>query len=241
MAAYETQLPQVAAKFEETATRIPTWVPLEPADMKSAGKATFTKNKDLSILVGGPNPAQDTYTLKFDTKIPSITGLRLEVLPDKTLPGQGPGRAPNGNFVLQELIVTYVRQGSDEKAKPIKLIRPQATFAQDTFPIANAVDNNPDTGWAVSPQFGKPQVAVFELQGKLGSTEGTTLNVSLVQNYATRPARAQRQVPHLGDELEAAGATARHGAGEYRQNRGHPEGPAHAGRAYGAGQLRALA
>ena len=54
----------------------------------------------------------------------------------------------------------------------MKLIRPQATFSQDTYPIANAVDNNPETGWAISPQFGKPQVAVFELANQIGVKEG---------------------------------------------------------------------
>jgi hypothetical protein len=185
VAAYEKLLPGVIARFEETATRIPTWVPLEPTAMKSLGKATFTKNKDLSILVSGPNVSPETYILAFDTNMPNITGLRLEVLPDKALPAQGPGRAPNGNFVVQELKVDFVKQGSKDKAKPVKLVRPQATFAQDTFPVANLIDNNLQTGWAIAPQFGKPQVAVFEVQGKLGSAEGTTLNVSLVQNYGT--------------------------------------------------------
>ena len=185
VAAYEKQMSALVARFEETATRIPTWVPLEPTAMKSLSKAIFTKNKDLSILVSGPNAAAETYTISFDTKMPNLTGLRLEVLPDKALPAQGPGRAQNGNFVLNELKLDYVKQGSKDKAKPVKLIRPQATFAQDTFPIANAVDNNPATGWAIAPQFGKPQVAVFEVQGKLGSTEGTTLTVTMVQKFGT--------------------------------------------------------
>src|ERR1019366_2322843 len=94
----------------------------------------------------------------------------------------------NGNFVLNELKVDYVKQGTKDKAKPAKLIRPQATFSQDTFPIANAVDNNLATGWAIAPQYGKPQVAVFELQGKIGTTEGTTLTVTMVQNFGTQHA-----------------------------------------------------
>jgi hypothetical protein len=183
VAAYEKQLPQIVARFEETATRIPTWTPIEPTAMKSVGKAVFTKGKDLSILVSGPNVTPETYTITFESKMAAITGLRLEVLPDKTLPAQGPGRAPNGNFVLNELKLDFVQHGAKDKSKPVKLIRPQATFAQDTFPIANAVDNNPETGWAISPQFGKPQVAVFELQGKVGSTEGTVFTVSMVQKF----------------------------------------------------------
>ncbi len=186
LAAYEKQFPQAVARFEESATRTPVWTPLEPATMTSLGGATLTKQKDQSILLGGTNPPTDTLTLSFDTKIADITGIRLEVLPDKSLGAQGPGRAANGNFVLQEFTVSYIKQGSKDKAKAIKLIRPQATFAQDTFPIANAVDNNPATGWAISPQFGKPSVAVFELQGKVGTTEGTTLTVKLLQNFGTQ-------------------------------------------------------
>jgi hypothetical protein len=168
------------------ATRTPVWTPLEPASMKSASKATFTKQKDQSILVSGPNPAAENYTLTFETKIEGITGIRLEVLPDKSLPAQGPGRAVNGNFVLNEFKLDYLKTGDTGKVKNVKLVRPQATFAQDTFPIANAVDNNPATGWAISPQFGKPQVAVFELQGKIGTTEGTTLTVTMVQKFGTQ-------------------------------------------------------
>jgi hypothetical protein len=186
VAAYEKQLPQIVAKFEEGATRTPTWTALEPTAMKSLGKAILTKQADQSILVSGPNNAPESYTLTFDTKMSDITGIRLEVLPDKSLPAQGPGRAQNGNFVLNEFKVDYVKSGDTGKPKVIKLIRPQATFAQATFPIANVVDNNPETGWAISPEFGKPQVAVFEFQGKVGSTEGTKLTVTMLQKFGTQ-------------------------------------------------------
>ena len=183
VAEYEKQLPQMVARFEATATRTPTWAPLDAATMKSQGGAIFTKQKDLSILLSDANPVQDTYTITFDTRIAGITGIRLEVMPDKSLPAKGPGRAPNGNFVLQDFSVEYVKQNSKDKPTPVKLLRPQATFSQATFPIANAVDSNPTTGWAVSPQFGKAQTAVFELQNKIGTTEGTTITVKMLQNY----------------------------------------------------------
>jgi hypothetical protein len=189
LADYEKQFSDVVARFEESATRTPVWTPLELATFKSQGNATFKKDKDFSILLDGPNPATDTLTLTFDTKIADITGLRLEVLTDKTLGSQGPGRAPNGNFVLQEFRVNYAKEGSKDKAKPVKLIRPQATFSQDGFPIANAIDNNPGTGWAIAPQLSKPQVAVFEFQNKVGTTEGTTgttFTVTMVQNFGTQ-------------------------------------------------------
>ncbi|MSU77913.1 MAG: DUF1553 domain-containing protein [Gemmataceae bacterium] len=186
--AYEKNLPQIVKQFEESATRTPVWFPLDPTTMKSLGKVTFTKQKDGSILVGGPNPVTETYTLTFETKLPDITGIRLEVLPDPSLPAQGPGRSANGNFVLNELKLDYIKTGEKGKAKQVKLIRPQATFSQDAFPVANAVDNNPQSGWAIAPQYGKPQVAVFEVQGKLGSTEGITLNMTMQQSFGMQHA-----------------------------------------------------
>ena len=185
LAAYEKNLPAAIARFEEDALRTPVWVPLEPTKMSATSKATLTKQKDLSILVTGPNTQPETYSLSFETKMQGITGIRLEVLPDPSLPAQGPGRAQNGNFVLNEFKLDWIKTGEQGKPKNVKLIRPQATFAQDQFPIANAVDNNPETGWAISPQFGKANIAAFELAGKIGTTEGTTLNVTMLQKFGT--------------------------------------------------------
>lgn len=185
LSAYEKQLPAVVAQFEEGALRTPVWTPLEPTTMKAQSKAILTKQKDLSILVSGPNTQPESYTLTFDTKMEGITGIRLEVLPDKSLPKNGPGRAENGNFVLNEFKLDYVKSGDAGKPKNVKLLRPQATFSQQQFPIANAVDNNPETGWAIAPEFGKPNVAVFELQGKVGTSEGTTLTVTMLQKFGT--------------------------------------------------------
>ena len=46
-----------------------------------------------------------------------ITGIRLEVFADPSLPAKGPGRSPNGNFVLSEFKVRFAKlrgQGSAE-------------------------------------------------------------------------------------------------------------------------------
>ena len=76
-------------------------------------------------VASGTNPPNDTLTITFDTKITDITGLRLEVLPDKTLPAQGPGRAPNGNFVLQEFRVELAAGQGDAEPEPLIALRPK--------------------------------------------------------------------------------------------------------------------
>ena len=82
------------------------WTQLAPVSATSAGGATLRIAADHSILAGGPNPDHDTYTVVARTSLRRVTGFRLEVLTDATLPETGPGRdrlaAPGtrGNFVL---------------------------------------------------------------------------------------------------------------------------------------------
>jgi len=182
--AHEKTLPALQAAWEGSASRTPTWTVLEPATLKTAGGSVLLNQKDGSILATGKNPSPETYTVTAHTNLMGITGIRLEVLADDSLPAKGPGRAPNGNFVLNEFKVAFHKKDAKDKGKPIKLVRPQATFSQDTFDIAKVVDNNPATGWAVSPQLGKSQTAVFEAQNKVGFKEGTTLVFTLSQQFA---------------------------------------------------------
>jgi hypothetical protein len=64
---------------------------------------TVTILSDESILLGGAVPAQGLYQVEYATDLKHITGIRLEVLEDATLPASGPGFAANGNFVLTEV------------------------------------------------------------------------------------------------------------------------------------------
>src|SRR5262249_40587232 len=154
-----------------------------PAEMKSLGGATLTKQPDNSILLTGPNNTPESYTITAHTTLTGITGIRLEVLADKALPANGPGRAPNGNFVLNEFKISYVKQDSKDKATAVQLTRPQATISQDGFNISQAIDNNPSTGWAVGNGLGRSHTAVFEVANKFGFKEGTTLTFSLDQQF----------------------------------------------------------
>ena len=78
-------------------------------------------------------------------------------------PPSGPGTAPNGNFVLTEFKVALRPAAGESRRKPCRSsCRRPPTTPQDGYPVANAIDGKPDTGWAVLPQVGKPHEAVFE-------------------------------------------------------------------------------
>lgn len=79
------------------------WTTLTPLSMLSAYGATLEKQNDNSILASKISPNIDVYTVIANTTLVGITGIRLEVLEDPSLPYSGPGRQPtNGNFVLTE-------------------------------------------------------------------------------------------------------------------------------------------
>jgi hypothetical protein len=181
--AYEKQLPARQAEWEKTA-QTAAWTVLEPASFKSTGGATLTKQPDGSLLASGKNPFPEKYTVTASTPVTGITGIRLEVLSDPSLPAKGPGRAPNGNFVLNEFRVTAGPSNGQAPAKPVVLHKALADFSQEGFGVAGAIDGNPQTGWAIAPAFGKSHVAVFEAKEPITFAGGATLTLVLDQKFA---------------------------------------------------------
>jgi hypothetical protein len=159
---------------------------LDPAMQTSKGGTTLTKQPDGSILASGKNPPKDTFTVTADARLTGITAIRLEVLPDDKLPAKGPGRAQNGNFVLAEFRVALLgADGDPAKAKPLALGRAVADYSQPEYPVGNAIDNNPGTGWAVAPQFGKGHTAIFEFKEPLTVPDGGKLVFTLEHQFGT--------------------------------------------------------
>jgi hypothetical protein len=181
LAAYEKTLPEKHAKMEADLQRAPQWTTAEVVEAKSKNGATLTTQPDGSVLAGGKAPPTDVYTIKVKTSLTAITAIRLEVLPDPSLPAQGPGRAPNGNLVLTNFKVEAKETGSTGKGQA--LINPVATFAQDQFPLANALGNNPATGWAIAPQFGKAHAGHFEFKTPVNFPKGAEFTITMTQSF----------------------------------------------------------
>jgi hypothetical protein len=179
LAEYEKQLPEKQAAWEASLGSPVVWQPLSATELKSAAGATLTAQDDKSILVSGML-AKDTYTIVAPVELKSLTGLRLEALTDPSLPASGPGRAPNGNFVIHEIKVTLAA-GEGAEPQTLKLENAAADFAQSGFVAAGAIDGNDATGWAVSPQFGKPHEATFEIAD--GNASAGVLMITLSQQF----------------------------------------------------------
>ena len=80
------------------------WQPLKPESFESVYEVTTTIADDQSILIGGENHNENNYVVTAKLPSTNIRAIRVEVLPDASLPEQGPGRAGNGNFVVTELM-----------------------------------------------------------------------------------------------------------------------------------------
>jgi hypothetical protein len=182
LAAYEKPLAAKQAAWEKE-SRHTAWTVLEPASATAMNGAVLTKQADGSLLASGKNPSPQVYTVTATTKLEGITAFRLEAITDPSLPEKGPGRAPNGNFVLNELRITAAPAAGQAKAQRVTLTRAIADFSQEGYAVSAAIDGNPTTGWAVVPQTSKPHTAVFEAKEPLRLAGGAVLTFTLDQRY----------------------------------------------------------
>ncbi|MEX2187691.1 MAG: PSD1 and planctomycete cytochrome C domain-containing protein [Pirellulales bacterium] len=186
LAEIEAQLnaadPQLQSESDAWATRLQgaiEWKTIALGDIQSKQGATLALQADGSILVGGERPANDVYTLAADGDWSGVTALRLETLPDATLPGQGSGRADDGNFVLSRFSASL--RSADA---PLAFASAFADFSQGDFAIAEVLASKDvaKSGWAVQPQVKTPHEAVFVLANPLPVDAGR-LQVTLEHRY----------------------------------------------------------
>lgn len=173
----------LAARFDQwrTAKRAASarWITISPRNMTSKFRATMEQQSDGSILVSGDKPNNDVYELEFTLPRPldKVTALRLEVLPDPSLPDDGPGRAPLfsvGDFLLTDF--TAMRGGQAQR-----FVTASEDYAGPGTSAAKAIDGEPDTGWGVKGSVGRPHAAVFVFRDDQPS--GATLKLTLRQEY----------------------------------------------------------
>ncbi len=159
------------------------WTILDPTVWKTDKGATLTKIDGTTLLVDFSTPANDVYTITFDPPADApITAIRLETLNHASLPMMGPGRA-EGNFVLSEFEVL-----AGEVSLPIA--KAIADHSQDGYPVSDAIDGKPKTGWAINvkPNSGEmlnvPREAVFFPKEPIVAKPGTKLIVKMHQLHS---------------------------------------------------------
>jgi mono/diheme cytochrome c family protein len=162
------------------------WHVLNASEASSEKGATLTRQADGSILVSGVNPDTDDFIVTASTTVRGPTAIRLEVLPDDSLASRGPGRAPNGSWVLSEFKMLG-------EGKPVELIPVRADFEQEGWPLANALDGKDETGWGTWPQVGKPHEAIFEMKTKFGVRSSSDPRQDVLMSFRLQFRSAHKQ------------------------------------------------
>ncbi|MDB6073854.1 MAG: Planctomycete cytochrome [Verrucomicrobiaceae bacterium] len=183
-AQYQTRLKQAEALFAKLPEQFPggkaeaekafaawlsdkqksavNWTSLKPLEAKS-NMPLLTVQPDNSILGSGDITKTDTFDLTYKMAQKHVTAIRLEALPDDSLPSHGPGmcyyEGPKGDFFLGEFKVIV-------NGKPVKFTAASESYSKNNFgnnPVTAllAVDGNPETGWSCAARYGERHEAVF--------------------------------------------------------------------------------
>jgi hypothetical protein len=169
------------------------WTATAPTSADSTGGATVTIRDDRSVLIGGKKPDTDSTVVRFAALPERVVGVRVEVLPDKSLPSQGPGRSGNGNFVLTEVVARVVRDGAlaRDLAFESAWASHEQTVSADKNPYgkwsaASVIDHDARgtfAGWAILPEAGKPSQLRLRLKEPLTLASGERLEIELQQKH----------------------------------------------------------
>lgn len=158
------------------------WEVLAPRMMKASGGSTLRRLKDNSVLAGGADPQKNIYDISARTDSAGITAVRLEALTHASLPGGGPGRHSNSNFVLSEFELTVISEKKPGHKEVVQFVRASADYSQAGYEVAKAIDRTVagDSGWAVDgPTRKKPATAIFVPVRPFGFKGGSRLHFRL--------------------------------------------------------------
>ena len=173
-------------RWEQRVLAGASWTPLDFAEMKSDGGATFTKEPDGSVVVTGTSAPVDNYKLTATSPLRGVTAVRLEVLPDPRLPENGPGRGAGGNFILTRFTVGTAPKANAGQAMPVELTSPQASVEQQGWTVAGTLDDRNDTGWGIGGYAGRPAAATFFSRAQIAGGDENVLTFTLEHQAAAQ-------------------------------------------------------
>ncbi len=160
------------------------WNLVKPVDARSTvtNGPALRVAEDGSVLAEGALLESDSYEVAYALPRGVIGGLRLEALPDSSLPKNGSGRASDGRFSISEIEVDLsVNSGKPgEKPARLKLAQAFADASDKDRDIGRVIDGKNDTAWSVTAeQASVPRVAVFAFADAVEIPDNARLVVRL--------------------------------------------------------------
>jgi hypothetical protein len=170
----------------------------------------LTLRPDGSILAGGDVAKSDVYRITLPPQASAVRALRLEVLPDESLPARGPGltwyEGPKGDFFLSE-----IECSSGGRRLPVAAASAsfagKAAFSGAAGTAAAAVDGDMSSGWSTNGEQGRPHAAVFVFATPLPPGEPLEVVLRFERHFACGLGCFRLSVTDRAD-AEARGHTA---------------------------------
>lgn len=193
--------------------------------LESQEGSKLAQAKDGIVTASGPNPKQDDYRLISTVKLPRLTGLKLEVLPQNgTL-----SRGKDGEFILTDIKLQVRRKGSSQIRDILVKYAVSDTKieakSREYGDVRGTLDDDPRNGWTTKG-FPKDQPhtalyglaeplilesdeeLIFELRHR--STNGDANIASFRVSATDQPGPAVRELGPAPLEQLAAGKPDRH-------------------------------
>jgi hypothetical protein len=193
--------------------------------VESQEGSTLAQSKDGIVTASGPNPKQDDYRLISAIKLPRLTGLKLEVLPQNGALSRG----KDGEFILTDIKVQVRRKGSsqirDILVKYAVADNKLEAKAREYGDVKGTLDDDPRNGWTTkgfpkdqphTAHYGLAEPLVLESDEELifelrqRSTNGDANITSFRVSATDQPGPAVREMGPAPLEQLASGHTDRH-------------------------------
>ena len=168
-----------------------TWSSVKLQSAESTGRAHLQSRPDGSVEVRGLRPDRDTYIVRARVPAGPINAVRLEALSLESLPGNGPGRGTEGQFILTGFSLSIISKGVRttvpfrSATATFELIDAAEDSTSKRWSAAAAIGQGPKrglSGWAVTGRTGASHEAIFEIMTDIDLHASDELVFELEQN-----------------------------------------------------------
>ncbi|HEY5314928.1 MAG TPA: PSD1 and planctomycete cytochrome C domain-containing protein [Pirellulales bacterium] len=130
------------------------WLVLDNLSVSSTSKMSFARQEDGSYLAGNlTQQFNESYTITADLPAGKIFALRIEALPDDSLPAGGPGLGAGGSFELKKVKAALATREKKSRRATANLV-----LAPRLDEVATGEAGKPvDRSWMVSQPAGRRQ------------------------------------------------------------------------------------
>jgi hypothetical protein len=188
----KTSTPEVReaqARWEESLRAAQTaWTALTPQEVNATNGVVLRIQTDGSVLASGANSPLTTYTVTATAKVAQMTGIRIETLPDPSLPRGGPGRDGYGHFRVTGLRISAAPAEAGSKVEPVAFKTVKVDDSAAAFDPAELLGEKPSGyarksgSWAINAMRDTdrlPRNAVLAAAMPFGFPSGTRLQIRI--------------------------------------------------------------